>query len=276
MSKEDNKVWYKVKFKQIQPIHIGYNKYGVINETRLFIPGQTMWGALTNAYFKNTGNYNEELFENITCFYPMIENEVLYPKFKDGEFFLGDLSEKEFRKEFVTTYISTAINPQTLSAKDESLHEIDVILPKNIYWVGYIGLDISNFEDILKNLKNVFIGGDTRYGLGLIELEKEDINQAPASEEMHYKFVKKGKIQIQEKNSDEGKIQEEILDEVKNLIDNKNLTNFVKFNDLKDVDEIEGKLELLAEFDFKQNIPKIKEESGLYISVGSTIKFKFS
>ena len=83
--------WYEVTFKQIQPIHIGYRKHGVISETRIFIPGQTMWGALTNAYYKKTGEYDKSLFENISCFYPRIEGSVLYPRYEDGKFFFGVL-----------------------------------------------------------------------------------------------------------------------------------------------------------------------------------------
>ncbi len=47
---ENKMVWYKLVFKQNQPIHIGYIDWGVVNETQIFIPGWTMWGALTKAY----------------------------------------------------------------------------------------------------------------------------------------------------------------------------------------------------------------------------------
>lgn len=42
--------WYKLIFQQIQTMHIEIGSYGVVNETRFFIPGYTMWGALTKAY----------------------------------------------------------------------------------------------------------------------------------------------------------------------------------------------------------------------------------
>jgi len=235
--------WYKVTFKQIQPIHLGYKKHGVINETRVFITGQMMWGALVNAYGRvknwNSDEYeqNQTLFENISCFYPMIDNEVLYPKFEEGEFYLGNYSENEFRKNYTTTLLSTAINPNTRNAKDESLHELDVILPNNIYWVGYVQCDKMKLEE----LKEIYIGGDSRYGLGLIKLEE-------IIEESYAQNPIKGKIE-----------------EYSSL--NTSITNFVKFNNQK----FEGKLEILAEFDFNKNRPKVVE-SGLYISVGSKIK----
>ena len=126
--------WYKLIFKQLQPIHIGTRGYGVISETRVFIPGWTMWGALTNAYGKtHHGDYGQDLFATITCFYPAFipdGSEVTFPKFENGEFYLKEMSEAAFRYQFVHTYISTAIDPTHLSTEDKSLHEMEVILPK--------------------------------------------------------------------------------------------------------------------------------------------------
>ncbi len=236
--------WYKVTFRQIEPIHIGYRKHGVINETRVFITGQMMWGALVNAYGRvknwNSDEYeqNQTLFENISCFYPKVDNELLYPKYKDGEFYLGNMSEIEFRQKYVTTYLSTSINPFTKNAKDESLHEIDIILPNNLEWVGYVKCNKTELEE----LKEIYIGGDSRYGLGLMKLE--DIREESYTQ-----------------NPIRGKIEEYTISDT-------SITNFVKFNNQK----FEGKLEILAEFNFNTNTPKVvKVRSGLYIGVGSKI-----
>ena len=185
-----SKQWYKLVFKQIQPIHIGMGNYGVVNETRIFIPGWTMWGALTKAYNLQNNkplSENQDLFENISCFYPCFNKNgenVLFPEFKEGEFYLGDYSEDEFRAKFVDTFISTAINPNTNTALDESLHELNIILPsakadylekeeeKQLYWVGIIGLENDNID--IPN--EIYIGGDIRYGLGkLILINKNNL-----------------------------------------------------------------------------------------------------
>jgi len=235
-----NKKWYKLTFKQLQPINLGYKKHGVINETRIFITGQSMWGALSNAYAK-TEQYNQTLFEKITCFYPMINEAILYPRYEDGEFYLGYCSEREFRKNFTTTYLSTSINPNSLNAKDESLHELDVILPKDIYWVGY--LEIEDKDEIPKE---IYIGSDSKYGLGLMRLESE-----PIEDNFNYEVIK-------------GKYQNNSYPR------NEPLSNFLKFEENI---EFEGELELLAEFDFSKNRPKVKEDSGaFYIRVGSKIR----
>lgn len=198
-----NKKWYKLIFKQIQPIHIGTGSYGVISETRIFIPGWTMWGALTKAYNSYNGNNlseNQQLFENISCFYPAFKNgdnfEILFPEFKNGEFYLGEYSEDEFRAKFVDTFMSTAINPLSNSALDESLHELNVILPgakadyfedkkeKQIYWVGIVEIDDKN-----KIPKEIYIGGDVKYGLGKLILIKEAEELIGESDEIE-KFKK--------------------------------------------------------------------------------------
>jgi hypothetical protein len=241
--------WKRVVYKQIQPIHIGYGSYGIMNETRIFIPGITMWGALINTFGRENNwtskdyenEKNKKMFENITCFYPMSDNVVLYPGFKNGEFYLGDKSEKEFRYEYVDTYVSTAINPITLNAKDESLHEIDIILPrdkedkKQLYWVGYVNTS--------ENIPNeIYVGGDSRYGLGLMELVEEKREDYP------YEVIK-GIYQ--------GKYPR-----------NESLLNFLEF---KNYIKFEGKFEILAEFDFSKNRPKVKK-ADYYIMPGSVVK----
>lgn len=260
--------WYKLVFKQIQPVHIGYRKWGVANETRIFILGQTMWGALTNAYgikkrwgkedFKN--DKNRAIFERITCFYPALQknngNEYtpLFPNYKNGEFYLGDYSEGEFRYKFIETFVSTAILQESRHAKEGSLHELDVILPKSkdgklaLYWTGLIGLDDNNdVHAFLKKDLEIFIGGDNRYGLGLVRLEeiKEEENLGV------WNLNKEGRITY-------------------NYNEDGLLKNFLQFNNSI---KFEGGLELIAEFNFQKNRPLIEKDNVEYfITPGSKIK----
>lgn len=188
-----SKKWYKLLFKQVQPIHIGAGSYGVINETRIFIPGWTMWGALTKAYNLRNGvnlsanqNLFENLFENISCFYPCFNEDgsgVLFPKFEKGKFYLDNYSEDKFRAKFVDTFVSTAIDSRTNTAIDESLHELNIILPgakadyyedekeRQLYWAGIVQLEESQQSSLPDE---IYIGGDARYGLGKMKLVKKD------------------------------------------------------------------------------------------------------
>ncbi len=189
----NNKKWYKLVFKQIQPIHVGAGSYGVINETRIFIPGWTMWGAMTKTYNLKNGealSKNHDVFENISCFYPCFkdrgEYKILFPKFEKGKFYLGNYSEDKFRAKFVDTFISTAIDSRTNTAIDESLHELNIILPGvkadyledekeiQLYWAGIVQLEESK-KDSLPD--EIYIGGDARYGLGKMKLCKNNITE---------------------------------------------------------------------------------------------------
>ena len=274
--------WYKLVLEQKQPIHIGFKKYGVLAETRIFIPGQTIWGALTKAYNLMKGdmsNIDERLFEQITCFYPSFDgNTILEPNFKNGEFHLGEISEKEFRLLFVDSFTSTSILSETRTAKDESLHEIEYILPKpkceilkkmikhaesnensdklkilrdfkkmhNLKWVGLINID-KDTKKQLENL-NIFIGGDSRYGYGLMKIKQltEDSNKLGNMFDIDKKPIK-GKL---------GKYN------------NTDLLNYLEFDPKI---KFKGKLELLPEFDFYNGSVKI-DKAGYYITPGSHVK----
>ena len=256
--------WKKLVFKQIQPIHLGKHKHGVINETRIFIPGQTIWGALVNSYaMENKKEFNDakRKFTQISCFFPFILQDgegILFPNYKAGDFHLGDKSEKKFRYNFTDTLVSTAIDSSSLGAKDESLHETDFILPKGkekqsqLYWVGIIKVDKETEKSLQENELEIKVGGERNYGYGKLKL------------------IEKSKIQEEELNewniSEDGKIH---------LIKGCLLRNYFQFS--KKV-KFEGELELLPEIDFFKDDenPKDGENSTknadiLYITPGSKI-----
>jgi len=254
-------IWYKLVFKQNQPIHIGSLNWGVINQTLIFIPGWTMWGALTKAYNICCGeelSKNQELFETITCFYPSFkknDNNILFPNYKNGVFSLGDFSEDKFRYAFTDTFVSTAILPESRGAKEESLHEIEALLPKEkeksgeLYWIGLLGInhdDVSKVsKDFHKKELKIYIGGDTRYGLGELELSFKN--------EVSNDDLKKWQI-TEDAMLDKSSLNEE-------------LKNFLEFStDLK----FQGEFILQAEFSFLQNKPKVKEATYL-ITPGSKL-----
>lgn len=192
--------WYKLIFKQEQPVYLGKSKYGVLSQTSLFINGHTMWGALTNAYItkqkvktvqevKEIGNK----LKTITCFFPAFKEgndyAVLYPQYDNGSFLFQSqdkkikYSENEFRLKFVDSFVSTSIESTIRSAKYNSLHMTEFICQrdkstgKQLYWAGLLGLDFSdNTIGIDDVFSEIFVGGDSRYGLGFMRLA-EYINE---------------------------------------------------------------------------------------------------
>ncbi len=257
---ENKMVWYKLVFKQNQPIHIGYIDWGVVNETQIFIPGWTMWGALTKAY--NICNSkplsdNQDLFETITCFYPCFNaagDEVLFPEYKNGEFYLGEYSEDKFRLEFVDVFVSTAVHPHSRQAVENSLHEIEYILPKSkkikpkdsskqLYWVGLLGIEENQnqqkIEKFLKKGQKIFVGGEQKYGFGELELIKFE--------------------QIDD-------LSRWGLKNDASLEPNKPLRNYLIINQSINL-SFEGEIKLVAEYNFSEN----KLTIGYCINVGSKV-----
>ena len=268
---EENKKWYKLVFKQNQPIHIGKANWGVINETEIFIPGWTMWGALTNAYLREYGFEDkgeiEKKFEVITNFFPSFDGKtILEPNYRDGEFRLGNFSESEFRLYFVDTTLKTSVEPILRKAKDEHLYEFDYILPvpkrefrkvleekgfkDNLYWIGLIRIEEKVRKDFLKKGLEILVGGDTRYGLGELELVEPD-EEVPESELEKWNLTPRSISSSP--NSKEVKLR-----------------NYLLFSNSDSV-QFEGELTFLSEFDFRCRIPVVKD-AGFFISPGSEVK----
>jgi hypothetical protein len=269
--------WWKLVFEQLQPLHIGKLTYGVTAETEVFIPGQTMWGALTKTYNLVNKNYlseNQGLFSTITCFFSSLDAEnILAPSYNNGMLHLGEIDADEFRFAFLDTFVSTAIKPLTREATDKSLHEIDFILPQpknelpdsginqsiKLYWIGLIGIDgdITEMNDFLQKDKlTINVGGESRYGFGRMKLHNKEIADAQTLE--RWGLTSDGELLLKDKNG------EEIA-----------LRNFVQIN--KDVvkEKWEGHkvpaIIPIAEFDFvSSNTPRI-EEKNYYLSIGSNI-----
>ncbi len=114
-------------------------------------------------------------------------DEVLFPEYKNGEFYLGEYSEDKFRLEFVDVFVSTAVHSHSRQAVENSLHEIEYILPKSkkikpkdsskqLYWVGLLGIEENQnqqkIEKFLKEGQKIFVGGEQKYGFGELELMK--------------------------------------------------------------------------------------------------------
>lgn len=174
---------YKVKFKAEAPVFVGTTKIGLIQQTRRYIPGKTMWGAITANITRKLIDagvmYSSDLYRDIgkcvedcirtTYFYPTINNDILFPNYTKDGLKYGSLLENEFESMFIKSFVSTATMGNSGAAMDESLHETEYIsnrikyggkLPEQIYWTGYMFIEdcvnerysmessANNFEDI--------------------------------------------------------------------------------------------------------------------------------
>lgn len=195
---------YELRFKAKSGIHIGYRKLGIINQTRYFIPGKTMWGAVTAILSRRfMKNYNAKIYEKIgefvknhlkfSYFYLVNCGKVLYPKYDEKGLLFGDSTTKEeFENEFIYSYVSTAVDPASKTAEDGSLHEFEYIKP-NVEFCGYLfandgnGIrfgdntflinasndDVKLTQDIslFNIIEKIQVGGERNYGFGWLELK---------------------------------------------------------------------------------------------------------
>ncbi|QJA05286.1 hypothetical protein FVE67_00110 [Thermosulfurimonas marina] len=179
------------------PLHIGMYPAGMLNRTRLYVPARTLWGALTAELarrkkdsFPDYLKEGENLRQKTRLSYlfpaqPVNEKwQAWLPQYEEGQGFLWkredegkSAADREFRRWLLGTRPGTAIDPNSDTAAEGTLREHEVInpwscwgergSPQPVALVGYIFLS-KDTEEIL-DLDELFLGGDTRYGLGRIK-----------------------------------------------------------------------------------------------------------
>jgi hypothetical protein len=170
----------------------------------MYIPAWTMWGAVTaelaRATRENFPMYKEMgalIRKNARFTYlypaePVADGwRAWLPIFKEGQGLVwrpeddsdlaGGLRERQMRKRLVGGRAGTSIDPESDSAEEGSLRETEFLLRawrntgNPVAMVGYMflrqGTVGEELEEQFKALKRIFVGGDTRYGLGWLGQE---------------------------------------------------------------------------------------------------------
>lgn len=158
---------FELRFKARSPVFIGSRKIGFIQQTRRYIPGKTMWGAITASITRKMIDkgikYSPKVYEDIgkyiedsvkyTYFFPEVVDKengsiaaTFNPNFTPEGLKYGQYSERKFESDFINSFVSTATVGSRNSAMDESLHETEYVLNKvnyeggvkQVYWKGYL------------------------------------------------------------------------------------------------------------------------------------------
>jgi hypothetical protein len=185
------------------PLFIGLPPAGSLNRCLYYLPARAMHGAVTTELarlkgdeksdFPDYGKFGHEIGLNCRFTY-------LYPARQKGDNFLvrlpeykrkkglqwccrsggTTLSDRDYRCRLLNSRPATAIAPATDSADDGTLRETECINPfwressntrmqmHPMLFLGYIFLKNNGFRRQLDSVDKLFIGGDTRYGLGKI------------------------------------------------------------------------------------------------------------
>lgn len=186
------------------PLSIGMAPSGALNRCRLYVPARALWGAVTaeiarrhNDNFPDYTTIGTEIEKSIrfTFLFPALKVEQNWkawlPCYLEEKGLCWELednnndpenriSDNTFRAKLLDTRPGTAIDPASDSAEESSLRETECIqtywrsngmqTPKEYSSVGMGGYVFfranSQYVESAKKIKNLFIGGDTRYGLG--------------------------------------------------------------------------------------------------------------
>ncbi len=185
------------------PLFVGFLPSGALNRCRLYIPAHAMWGALTAELARARANgfpeyvtLGTDLKNNARFSYMFPAQQVngrwqpWLPRFvaKRGLFWRredlceeSDVADRVFRRRLLWTRPGTAIDPNTDSALDGSLRETECVARQ---WrtdirsehsaVAYVGHAFTRkgANEKIQKVKNLFVGGDSRYGLGSLRRVK--------------------------------------------------------------------------------------------------------
>lgn len=199
------------------PLYVGMPPAGVLNRCRLYVPARTLWGALTAELARrkmedSPGNLREyetvgkDLREScrFSYLYPAEQVDGVWRAWlpvyevgkglcwkredqKDQENQENLIPDRDFRRWLLDVRPSTAVDPTSDSAAEGSFHETELIQP---WWrgspdslirpVGMVGYFLCKDENLFNEIKQVceiYLGGDTRYGLGKavrVELQQDE------------------------------------------------------------------------------------------------------
>jgi len=167
---------YLVALRLISPMHIGWRKIGNVQQTRPYVSGRNIWGALTSRLVRDQGDSNYEAIGRsvdeelrFTYFYPSFSPEKI-------DIWPWGNSLDYYSWNYLKSYVSTALNDKT--AEDSALHETEFISPRSrkgcpVYLVGYL----FEREDCIlrwkKALEQLQLGGERGYGWGRTQINSE-------------------------------------------------------------------------------------------------------
>ena len=183
------------------PLFVGMHPAGALNRCRPYVPARALWGAVTaeTARLKSGEGFpkyegvGDEVKRNcrFTYLFPAKKRDGRFlawlPKFEKEKGLRWHLqgcgesrSDRDFRRRLLDTRPGTAIMPESDSALEGSLRHTECIDPwwrdsnsqgetaAPVLLLGYVFWQDSNFHRQLQDIETLFIGGDTRYGLGKI------------------------------------------------------------------------------------------------------------
>jgi len=187
---------YSLTFRLLSPLHIGWRKLSNLMQTRPYVTGKVMWGALTARLVRDhnagaTGTDYERIGLQVNemfgfgYLYPALPTVADQPVQCANALTLHyPWSDPHFDYRFLDSQASTALNYDQQAAESGLLHETEFIRPyarplsdetsaPQVYLVGDLYVrtelpaELQGWQDALTQLQ---VGGERGYGWGRIEL----------------------------------------------------------------------------------------------------------
>ncbi len=192
---------YRWVWRVASPLYVGTTPSGLLERCRLYVPARPLWGALTAEVARRQAKNGDPPYARVgkdlreqtrlSYLYPAEQVDGAWcawlPEYRAGEGLIwvredgtGGVADRPFRRRLLWTRPATAIDPESDSALDGSLRETECL---QTHWrdasgaaagpvamVGYVFVSTgSGWKERLRNVETIFVGGNTRYGLGRLE-----------------------------------------------------------------------------------------------------------
>lgn len=176
---------YRLCFQLLSPLHVGERKVGNLMETRPYVPGRTLRGALVarltqDAYPSPQPQDYIRIRDQVKKYFRL---GYLWPSLDGQSPYFPWEHEEEWDYMLKGSHIGTPLDPARGSAEMGGLHEIEFIAPftrdgRPVYFIGDLwvkdGADAQfDWRDAMKRLR---LGGERTYGWGRVRL-LADLNQ---------------------------------------------------------------------------------------------------
>jgi len=201
---------YSLTFRLKSPLHIGFHKVMHLFRTRPYVLAKPFWGALTAKLTRQLGLTDYEKIGEFLkkamrfgYFYPSVEDKVFIPCYTEEGLKFGDLAQIDFEKRFLSSFASTSIESDSLTAEEGMLHEVEFLSPytmggkpvflKGLLWVSdfseeKLSIDFEDDDFLISHdgiqikfselVDTLQVGGERKYGFGLLKLDnKKGINK---------------------------------------------------------------------------------------------------
>jgi len=188
--------------------HVGFHKVMHLYRTRPYVPGRNLWAALVARVTQLTGTRDyarigDQIHQSMRFRYLYVceGDRILVPCLCTDGWNYGNIPRWVFERRYVNAITSTAIDASSLTAEDESLHQLEVLSPwweesgqqkktmvTGIFWVraegeagsgGGVIIDDQRLWIVVGSSKwpldevanGLQVGGERRYGLGKLRLK---------------------------------------------------------------------------------------------------------